>query len=156
MSEYTSMVANSLRESAKAIVRIVNSTQPDKIEWSPLGEGRTVLDMVQECAVISLMSQETFSKCTQPEFDFELFGKLKVEYNTIEKAIEAINTNTEALAKIIEAFPDDKLSVTIHLPFGSGLTKTFAEFMMMPVNNMIYHYGQINYIQTLYGDKEMH
>ena len=56
MYEYTSMVANSLRKSAKAIVRIVNSTQPDKIEWSPVGEGRTVLDMVQECAVISLMS----------------------------------------------------------------------------------------------------
>ena len=156
MSEYTKLVANSVRESAKSLIRIVNATAPDKIEWSPLNEGRTVLDMVQECVVISVLSQDTFSKCVQPEFDFELFGKMQAQYDTIEKAIAALETNSEALAKILEVFPEDKLGVTIHLPFGPGMTKTFAEFMMMPVHNMIYHYGQINYIQTLYGDKDMH
>lgn len=156
MSEYTIMVANSLRETAKSLVRIVNSTRPDKIEWSPLNQGRTVLDQIQECAVICLLSQETFSKRIDPVIDWEQFGKMKVQFPTIEKAIEALETNTEALAKVLEAFPEEHLQDIVHLPWGPGMTKTFAQFMMMPIQNMIYHYGQINYIQTLYGDKDMH
>ena len=157
MSAQTEMAAQALRHASKALVRIVKSTQPDKIEWSPLDQGRTVLDQVQECAVICFLSQDTFSKAIQPVFDFELFGRKKVEFNTIEKALEAIETNTEALAKIFEAFPEESLSMMVHLPFGpGGMTVSFGEFMMMPSQNMVYHYGQINYIQTLYGDKEMH
>ncbi len=156
MSAYTDMAAQSLREGANALVRIVKSTPPDKLEWSPLNEGRTVLDMVQECAVICYLGQDSFRKAVQPVIDFEKFSQLQASYDTIEKALEALETNTEALAKIYEAFPEESLSVMIHLPFGPGMTISFAKFMLMPAHNMVYHYGQINYIQTLYGDKEMH
>ena len=45
------------------------------------------------------------------------------------------------------------------LPFGPGgsmQTFTVAELTEYPRWNANYHQGQIGYIQTLYGDRDMH
>jgi hypothetical protein len=45
---------------------------------------------------------------------------------------------------------------TIHLPFRGGMDMTVLQIMSLMVWNCNYHEGQICYIQTLYGDKDMH
>jgi hypothetical protein len=40
------------------------------------------------------------------------------------------------------------------MPWGAKMT--FAELLFLNYWNLVYHQGQIAYIQTLYGDREMH
>jgi hypothetical protein len=42
------------------------------------------------------------------------------------------------------------------LPFGPGFTVTTADVLFMAYQNTVYHTGQINYVQMLLGDTEMH
>jgi hypothetical protein len=57
---------------------------------------------------------------------------------------------------VIRAFPESDLNDTIHLPFFGGRDFTFESIMGVFLWNLNYHYGQIAYIQTLYGDHSMH
>jgi hypothetical protein len=52
----------------------------------------------------------------------------------------------------IIAFPEAEMNDEITLPWG---TYTLAAVMGFPAWNLNYHFGQINYIQTLYGDFSM-
>ena len=52
--------------------------------------------------------------------------------------------------------PDADLDKKRWLPYDGGRDFTMPEMMDYPRWNFNYHLGQIAYIQTLYGDKEMH
>jgi glutathione S-transferase len=60
---------------------------------------------------------------------------------------------TQELAEAILAVPDADLANEIQVD-----TETYllADCFLHPYWNMVYHEGQINYIQTLYGDRESH
>ena len=57
------------------------------------------------------------------------------------------------LAAAVAAFPAEKLSDELELPWG---TMSFLQCIGYAYWNMMYHYGQIGYIQTMYGDTEFH
>ncbi len=58
---------------------------------------------------------------------------------------------TEELAAAIEARTDEEMAGSLMDPFTKTET-TWSSFAMVFYWNMIYHVGQICYIQTLYGD----
>ncbi len=53
-------------------------------------------------------------------------------------------------------FPDEKFDDKFTLPFDGGQVITMKENMAYPMWNFTYHQGQIAYIQTLYGDRNMY
>jgi hypothetical protein len=68
--------------------------------------------------------------------------------------------NPESLAKEIKASADTLLDAvgedpmrTVTYPGGSESALEYVEFM---VHHMMYHLGQLNYIQVLFGDAEIH
>ena len=56
----------------------------------------------------------------------------------------------------IENYPEGDLDRMIALPFMPDLKLSVAEILASPYWNLTYHLGQINFIQTTYGDMEMH
>jgi hypothetical protein len=51
---------------------------------------------------------------------------------------------------------DADLDVEHPLPWNADAKMTTADMMFFPYWNLVYHVGQINYIQLLLGDTEMH
>lgn len=129
---------------------------PDKQVWRPLDCGRSALDQVQECAVINGFFASILRDRTVPDMDWGAYKAACAALDTPEKALAALDESGKALQAAIEAFPDNKLADSITLPFAEGMVTTFAEIMFAAYWNMTYHTGQIAYIQTLYGDTEMH
>jgi hypothetical protein len=78
------------------------------------------------------------------------------EIETPDKALAALEKNTAVLVSAIEALPNELLGDKLILPFGEGMEMTLAEVQFAAYWNMVYHVGQIAYVQTLYGDKQMH
>lgn len=136
------------RSAAAALARAAEELG-DRVTWKPLDKGRSALDQVQECAGMTQMATHIFQTQEVPPFDRAAFEKFRAEYGTPDKAIALFRTATEALAAAIEAFPPDRLTHKVTLPFGGGMEKSFGELALMVYWNTVYHEGQVNYIQTL-------
>ena len=124
----------------------------DKLDWKPLDNGRSTLDLVQECALCPLWVPGLLDKRAFDPSGFEGFEAAKAGMPTLEACEAAGKANLETMKEAINSFPDSEMDVRIDLPWGNY---TLTEVMGFPAWNMIYHFGQINYVQTLYGDFSM-
>lgn len=128
----------------------------DKQVWRPLDAGRSALELVQECAVINGFFASILRDQAVPDMQWDAYKAACAALDTADKATEALTANADQLVAAIEAFPEDRLEASVTLPFHEGMVMTFAQIMFAAYWNMTYHTGQIAYIQTLYGDNEMH
>lgn len=156
MPTFHQIAAKSIRETGESILRLVHATPHDMQAWKPLDNGRTILDQLMECAAMNIVMAQTFTDHKLPPWNYEIYEKLIKDNETTEKMLTAFKDSVEGIASAIEAFSPDHLDDTVILPFGEGVEKTYAELAMMTLSHLGYHNGQMNYIQTLYGDKEMH
>lgn len=139
VAQVTEKKAQDVIAAARAIVR-------DQQEWKPLERGRTVLDLVAECAVTNEMSITLLQRRV---WDFAGGGERRQAHaalDTLEKACAKLTETTAALAAAIRVIPDDQLDLEILLP---GETSNVAEDLLHSYWNMAYHEGQINYIGSL-------
>ena len=143
------------KDAADTLVRNVRAMPADKVAWQPIEKGRTALSQLQECAIISGFTTYTLQNHALPADFNEAYGREMGEIDTVDKAIARLEERTSALVKVIDAFPDTDLEKTVKMPWMEQ-PSTLAEVMFMTYWNVVYHVGQVSYIQTLYGDKEMH
>ena len=115
-------------------------------EWKPLDKGRSAVSQLAECAVIN----ETAARVVETGiWDVALpvmTGPQVAALDTFEKALSGLRDGTAALVCAVRAAPDADLGRVITLPWG---TAKLADVFLMPLWNMSYHEGQINYIGTL-------
>ena len=86
----------------------------------------------------------------------EAFKKETESWTTAEICHTICLEKLELLYEAVRNIPDSQLAETKWLPYDGGRDFTYAEMLEYPRWNFNYHLGQIAYIQTLYGDKEMH
>ncbi len=139
-------VARATERKAQDLIAAAQAVADDRHDWKPLGYGRTVLELVAECAVTNEMSIKLLHERVWDDAGRAARRKAQAGLDTLEKACRALVENTAALAAAIRAIPDDQLALEIRLPDG---TSTVVEDMLHSYWNMAYHEGQINYIQTL-------
>jgi len=156
MPTVSQLAAKLNRDAAATLARNIKAMPEEKVTWKPLDNGRSALDQLQECAIISFFGAKLLQTREVPPFDREGFEKLRAENDTPEKALALLDKGIDTLAAAIEAFPPEHLDDTLTLPFLGGMEKSFAELMLLTYWNMVFHEGQICFIQTLYGDHEMH
>jgi hypothetical protein len=144
------------REASDSLMRTVAAMPGDKFTWKAMNEGRTALHQILECGGANrFIARLLEDRALPPPTSREEVERINRELITPELAVEYLTSGTELLIAAIQAFPSEHLDDTIELPFRGGMTKSFTEVMVMGYWNMTYHLGQINFIQTLYGDREM-
>jgi len=146
----------SINDVIDSLIRTIQSTPADKLTWSPDSTGRTIIDIATECAGSSLFMAQAIGGEDAPTMDREKMAKYRAEHNTLETVVPALKDGGVALDKAISSLSDGQFDDTVTLPFRGGITRTKAQVVTMMTGHLNYHLGQINYIQTLYGDKEMH
>lgn len=151
--EITEKAAGDLFKSAKAMPE-------DKLVWRPLEVGRSALDYAGESAQMAEAALYMIGgekKKTVDPSQFTEMVKERGEWKTIEECEKAFHEKFKTSKKIIESTPDSELEQMVDFPFGQpGEQVSIAEVMLSTYWQLVYHLGQINYIQTLYGDMEMH
>ncbi|MCX6360571.1 MAG: DinB family protein [Armatimonadetes bacterium] len=156
MSNLKQMAVQMNRSAIDNIVINFDAMPAERQDWKPLDLGRSALSQVQECAIINPFFAAILTTQTVPAMEGEAYAAAKAALATPEAARAALAASADTLQAAIETFPDEKLGETVTLPWGEGMVMTFGQIMLAPYWNMTYHQGQIAYIQTLYGDNEMH
>lgn len=141
------------------VLRAVDAMPSESLEWTPAPTCRSTLKQMQELASSATWLLPILRDGSVPKLDDHARReqRLAVErFDSIEKCRAEIRRSTALLCQFISEFPDERLEHEVTLPFGGGQTMTLADAMMLHAWNLIYHFGQINYIQTALGDLEMH
>lgn len=147
------------QRAADEAFRYAAGTAPDKLDWKPLDAGRSVLDQAREMAKCPDWAFTLVSGADLPEFSeqaMEAFQKESAAWDTVEKCKSACDERLARLFELYRNLPDERLLETKWLPYGGGKDFSMPEIMDYPRWNFNYHAGQIAYIQTLYGDKNMY
>jgi uncharacterized damage-inducible protein DinB len=156
---YQDQVVKATHKALDDVCRAALAVPEEKASWKPMGEARSVLNQMQEIAVAGSWFLPLIRDRKVPEFDRHAMResiRLRESYDSVDKCVEAARTSTVELCQAIAEFPDTELEREMQLPFGGGMTMTMADILSMHSWNMIYHLGQINYIQLMLGDKDMH
>ena len=147
------------RAAAAEAFRYAKAVPDDKVDWKPMDGGRSVLDQCRELAMCPGWATDLISGKDLPEWTEEMMAEMnreQMQWLTVADCEAECNRRMEIFFEVLKSLPDDRLSETKWLPYEGGRDFTMPEMMDYPRWNFNYHTGQIAYIQTLFGDKEMH
>lgn len=150
----SAFLADRLRWAGQVLYNASEKMPADRIAWHPTVEGnpgRDALDQLVECAYLNEWAATAFRNAALPAFDENDYKKKKDANRNAAAALKWLQSGTGALADAVAAFPANKWGDKVQNPF-SGQETTWAEFADFFYWNTIYHEGQVNYIQVLYGD----
>lgn len=152
------LILTLLNQGKRGLVNTFNAVPNDKVTWKPLDNGRHALDLLAEaaqtCNIASKLVASRGAEKPVPEM-FRQMAQERAGWSK-EEALAQLETNFEALVAALEEAPEEELARPVTMSLGGGTTMPLAGWVMMAYRTFISRYAQINYIQTLYGDFEMH
>jgi hypothetical protein len=147
-------IAGGLRSAGKKLYDAGAKMPEDRFGWHPETEGnkgRDAMDQILECAYLNEWAASAFKSGVASGMDNDDY-KAKTDANRNQAAaLKWLQEGTEALAAAVEGMTSEQLAGTLTHPFYQKET-TWAEYAAFFYWNTIYHEGQVNYIQVLYGD----
>jgi hypothetical protein len=150
-------IADTAKEAFAVAFRYAKAVPADKLDWAPEG-GRSVLSMCRELVMTPTWCLSAFNSSPGDWSDEarEAQRKEQESWTTVAACEAQFQSRFAEVDAFFRGMPDEDLSKTKWLPFNGGRDHTYLEMMDYPRWNATYHLGQIAYIQTLYGDKEMY
>jgi uncharacterized damage-inducible protein DinB len=139
-------VARATEKKAQDLLAAAYAVPDDKHNWKLFGKGRTIVDLVAECAITNEISIKLLQERIWDAAGSEERHKAHAALDTLDKASTKLVESAAALAAALRAIPDEHLALEIVLP---GETTTVSEDLLHSYWNMAYHEGQINYIGSL-------
>ena len=139
------------------VAKVYASTPDDKINWSPSATARTATEEVAHCGMSIAGMQGWLAG--QP-FPFESMAALDEFCRTEEKKFttrEQVNNlmaeNAAKFQEFLDGLSQEQLGSMFDTQMGSFPMMAAITF---PADHLRAHAAQIDYIQTIYGDREMH
>lgn len=150
-------ILQATRAAASDFFKYADHVPADKLEWKPLESGRSVLDIAQEVSMCCQWAADILSgkEIKWDEEAMEAMGAAMAVLNSLDLCKAKFEETFAVFETTVSGLSDDDLKKTVWLPFGNR-DFTFKENCEYPHWNIVYHQGQVAYIQTLYGDREMY
>jgi len=143
-------LADSTKQAADELLAALKRVPEDKRAWSPMGDARTALDQVAECALLNGWTADVIRDRAWPQtMDMEGYVREKARIAQNPQEIEALLEGSAAKAiEAILGLSNEELGASVETSFGS---RTWLQMATYPYWNMSYHQGQVNYIASMLG-----
>lgn len=142
----------------EGLVNTFNAVPDERLEWKPLDIGRTALNLFSEVSQTFGMAAEVARTRGESKISMERFKQMALERAGWDKAkaLAEGEANFAALIAAVQELTEEELAAPVTMPLRGGRTMPLAGWVMMAYRSCVSRFAQINYIQTLYGDFEMH
>lgn len=147
-------ISELIMDAARTYSSDLNWIQEDKFHTVPMGSGRTVADFTAECIGFNRMAARLIKdeKVHFPtDEEHEAFVR---SFDSIEKAKQGIIESAQLVVDALREITLDELWSEVTPPWGQPVPA--YKIAYHAASHLSYHDGQLNYIQTLYGDVRMH
>ncbi len=148
--------ATLIEKAANDLIGLAKGTPEDKAQWQPTPEARTVINQLVECCLANQKWATTLQTRVHAGLPEGIADNAYTTWTTVETVIPHLTESSQLLANAIRNLSDTELPLMIPFPWKLEAGRTVAECCFHPYWNMVYHHGQIAYIQTMYGDQEEH
>jgi hypothetical protein len=136
-------------------VKDIKAIPEDKLNVPPGAGGRSPLHIAAECAVVNQRVAGYLRGEEIPRPSPEEREALLCSFDTREKVLAFLEEGTQTLLKTLEELDENTLGDSDE-EFFKGMPMNRFSVAQLPAMHMMYHDGQVNYIQTLCGDDKMH
>ena len=137
----------------KAYLGDLNAMDEGQLTSTSGGSSRTPADFTYEIVVINNRISKRMRGEDPGEFKFDGWVKAPEDFQSKDTIVAELD---KSVTEIIDAFakvPDDEMFRKIETPSGETCPMDLAGFA---ATHMTYHDAQLNYIQAMKGDEEMH
>lgn len=146
-------------QSKARLLQALNNTPDDKLNWSPTPTARTPIEIVIHSAdalknIHDMLDGRPFQISNTAEAD-KHFRESEKRISTREEVVELFEKNSTAYVAWLDALTPERLNDPITFPFGLG-AGTVGIGLQFPALHTSSHTPQIEYIQTIYGDRDWH
>jgi len=133
------------------------STPDDKINWSPSATSRSPIALVAHSALSiegmrGWLDGEPFPFSSMEELD-DFSRKKEAEFSTRDQVKQALDQHTSVFLAWLDSLSDDRVASMFESPMGSF---PMAAAITFPADHLRGHAAQLEYLQTIYGDRTMH
>jgi hypothetical protein len=144
-----------LGRAAGRLKTLLTKTPEDKLNWSPSPTSRTPVQIVGHSAtsiegIQSMLMGEPFAFSSTAEMDSRLMESEK-EFTSPEQVTELLDKNTAAYDAGLDSLTPEQVASTVHSPMGP---MPLSVAIMFPAMHTLGHCGQLEYVQTIYGDRD--
>ena len=129
----------------------------DRLNWSPSESARTPVEIVAHAAdaifhIAEMIDGRPFYQGPSADADLR-FRERERDFKTREAALELLEKNSAILLEVLDRLTPERLdSEMATLPFGLGQAP-IAMVLGAPADHTRWHAAQLEYIQTIYGDR---
>jgi uncharacterized damage-inducible protein DinB len=124
----------------------------DKTHWKPEKKGKSSHEILEHVAGANLAFAALVRGSALPEQAAKAKDRqdIKSETDSYHQAIDSLKSSAKVLSEAIASVPDSQLAVDRQMPW--GVTWKMTRLVTAPSAHIAYHWGQLCYLQTLYGD----
>lgn len=157
MEETITQAKAEFLRSKEQLLSSLATTPDDKLNWSPATTARTPLQLAAHAAsavsgIVRMLNGEPFPYAGTGEFDASM-RLAEQEYTTREQVLALMEQNSAQYLTWIDALSPEQVSSTVTIPFGP---MPMAVGVTLPADHIRYHAAQLNYLQTICGDRDWH
>lgn len=131
-----------LQTQADFFVKTAEQIAEDKANEKPAETAMSAREIVDHCTESNAAMGRMLGEDV-PEYD-------PSSADAFQKALQVFQTSCDRLSQTIASIPDERLEETT--PGGGSMKRILS----MPSAHIGYHWGQLAYLQTLWGDTEDH
>jgi len=119
----------------------------------PGGKARCGFDLVYEMAMVHRLVADTLRGEAKDVPPPQGWIKAPAEFNDKEMAAKEFSASVDEMLMAFADVNDDQLGAELPTPLGP---MSIQRLMTIMGGHLMYHSGQLNYIQTLHGDDVFH
>jgi len=139
------------REQTRQLTLALEFIPQERRHWVPRGCAKTPQDIYLECAGTYLWAAKFLRK--EPLDWSQALPKAK-DCPGLEEAKGLMEKYQQEFFTALDDLDESRLGETAEMPWGEKMS--LGQYIFLPSYHTCYHCGQLNYIQTLLGDGEMH
>lgn len=154
MSELKEFLAERVKQASTFYVNDLEALTHEQLDKSPGSKARSGYDFTHEVIVVNnrIAAQLRGEDPGPWPFGDDWAVCPDIDRNK-ETAIAQIKASSDAVLEALKSVPDEKFNEK----FMNGERETsFSSMISLVGVHMMYHGGQLNYIQALHGDEEVH
>jgi len=149
----------SFLQSKEALKGAFANTPDARVNWSPAATARTPAQQVAHAAeaighIQSQLAGTPLAWLTTEDMDRH-FRQNELRITSREQALDLLEQNSAAYVAWLDSLAPDDLSRLAQMPFGLGHCPVSIGLTFAP-DHMRWHTAQIEYMQTIYGDRDWH
>lgn len=132
-------------------IKSAEALDRSKIDWKPHGEAHSPVDILRHIIVTNHVFIKGFEE--QAELSEVEQEGIRASLRDYDEVLSELKSSSTRLIEAIGSIDPDLLQENGRPDMSPG---SWLQRLSIATIHITYHWGQLNYIQTMYGDTKMH